>query len=198
MRRRGRDLEAEILRAGREVFSRLGYDKVRVEDILEEAGVSRHSFYRFFESKHDVLMRLTESVMGELVEGLSAAAAGPGDPATKVRHAIELYLRWMRDLGRFQRVLESQEAIPGSPQEAIRRATVTGIRQLLQREALPVVGASANDDVLVAALIGAIEGVGRHMVEQPETPDQVERLTEICLIILWRSLAPPDLPDPTR
>jgi AcrR family transcriptional regulator len=197
-RGRGRDLEAELLRAGREVFARQGYDKVRVEDLLAEACVSRHSFYRFFESKHDVLMRLTEGVTQELIEGIAEVVARSDDPAVKVRSAVEVYFRWMQDLGPFWRVLESQQAVPGSAAEAVRQRALTGIRELLQGEARPIIGDLADDDFLVSALVAAIEGMGRQMLERPGGPGQVERLTQIALVILWRSLAPPGTPDPTR
>jgi AcrR family transcriptional regulator len=197
-RRRGRDLEAELLRAGREVFASLGYDKVRVEDLLAEAGVSRHSFYRFFDSKHDVLMRLMEGVTDDLIQGIAAAVARTDDPAMKVRGAVEVYFRWMQDLGPFWRVLESQQAVPGTAAEAVRQRTLTGIRKLLQREARPLIGDAAGDDFLVAALVAAIEGMGRQMLERPDGPERIERLTQIALVILWRTLAPVDIPDPTR
>ena len=194
-RRRGRDLEGELLRAGREVFSRHGFDRVRVEDILEEAGVSRHSFYRFFDSKQDVLGRLTERVTRKLVTDLVEAVSATSDPATKVRSAVEIYLRWIRDLGPFHRVLQNQQTIPGTPQEAMRRQALRGLCDLLQREARPIVGDVVDDELLISSIIAAIDGIGRQMIERPERPGEIERLTEIALVILWRTLAQPTLPD---
>jgi AcrR family transcriptional regulator len=48
-----RTLEA-LVQAGRDVFVRRGYHSSRVDDIVEEAGVSHGAFYRYFKNKDEL------------------------------------------------------------------------------------------------------------------------------------------------
>jgi AcrR family transcriptional regulator len=85
-----RTLEA-LVHAGREVFVRRGYHRARVDDIVEEAGVSHGAFYRYFKNKDDlahvVAVRAMRGVLSAFVE--IPEAFPPGDAET--RHTT---LRW--------------------------------------------------------------------------------------------------------
>lgn len=185
-----RDLKLELLDAGRAVFAARGYDAVRVEDLLETAGVSRHSFYRIFESKHDVLMQLLEQVASEVVDGIDHAVSTTSEPSEKVRCAVHFYFGWMLGVGAFWRVVESQQAVPGSRPEALRERTLERIRAVVEREAFPVVGEVARDEFVVSAMLAAIEGIGRQLLDWRDGPQRVDRLTEVVVALVWRLLEP--------
>lgn len=57
LRDRGRLTRERLLEAGSNVLPRRGYHDTRVDDIVEEAGVSHGTFYRYFDSK-DALFRV--------------------------------------------------------------------------------------------------------------------------------------------
>ena len=46
--------KATIVRAARKLFNRFGFDRVSVEQIMAEAGLTHGGFYRHFESKGDL------------------------------------------------------------------------------------------------------------------------------------------------
>jgi len=50
------------------VFGKKGYLETRVEDILNESGVSRGTFYYYFRNKRDLFKQLIESVVQEMLE----------------------------------------------------------------------------------------------------------------------------------
>jgi AcrR family transcriptional regulator len=51
-------MERRILEAGRVTFRRYSYEGTRVDDIVEQAGVSHGAFYRYFRNKEDLLHRM--------------------------------------------------------------------------------------------------------------------------------------------
>lgn len=66
-------IRARLLEAGRDCFARYGLRKTTVADLVEPAGISKASFYLFFESKEtlyvDVLMAEMPAMMERLLEG---------------------------------------------------------------------------------------------------------------------------------
>ena len=84
----GGDLREAILAATADLLGERNFSDLAVSDILTAAGVSRGSFYFYFDSKHDVLAEL---VRRAVAEGHAAAApwlAQPDDPAAALRAGI--------------------------------------------------------------------------------------------------------------
>lgn len=63
---KGQATRQRILAAAAEVFARQGYEKTRVADIAEGAGVSHGNFYRHFTDKDDVLDAVLQAPLAEL------------------------------------------------------------------------------------------------------------------------------------
>jgi len=74
-----------LLRAAREAFGKLGFVATRVDDIVEHAGVSHGTFYRYFQDKKDVLVALTQDVAGTLY---GTAVAPPVEAAGGLRGVV--------------------------------------------------------------------------------------------------------------
>ena len=73
---RGELARAEILRAGKAVFERVGYVDARVSDIVKEAGKAQGSFYTYFPSKREIFIELLRRIGSEIND---AVAHGPED-----------------------------------------------------------------------------------------------------------------------
>ena len=54
--------------AAKKIFGRMGYQKATVKDILEEASISRRTFYAYFKSKEDVVIQLVDRFSVEIKE----------------------------------------------------------------------------------------------------------------------------------
>jgi AcrR family transcriptional regulator len=63
-----RDKRADIVAAGIRVFSRKGFSRCSVEDILQEANVARATFYSYFDSKKDLFVELVDSILNSMFE----------------------------------------------------------------------------------------------------------------------------------
>jgi AcrR family transcriptional regulator len=68
LRSRGEATRRKLLDAGAEVLPARGYHDARVDDIVEAAGVSHGTFYRYFESKDDFFRALAEGASGRMIE----------------------------------------------------------------------------------------------------------------------------------
>lgn len=69
-----------IINAAYTLFIHKGYNASSIQDILDEAGVSKGTFYNYFTSKTQCLIAIMESIGSELSQLRMAAAAGR--PAT--------------------------------------------------------------------------------------------------------------------
>ena len=63
-----RDKRADIVNAGIRIFSRKGFNRCSVEDILQEAHVARATFYSYFDSKKDLFVELIDTILNTMFE----------------------------------------------------------------------------------------------------------------------------------
>jgi AcrR family transcriptional regulator len=85
-----------IVEGATAVFARLGYEATRVEDILQQAGVSRPTFYRVFRNKEEVYAEITDaeiprqrSARERVLEGAREAFGRLGYEVTRVEDILE-------------------------------------------------------------------------------------------------------------
>ncbi|HEX8804109.1 MAG TPA: TetR family transcriptional regulator [Acidimicrobiales bacterium] len=92
-RKKARTREA-IIDAALDLFEENGFDATTVEDIAEAADVSPRTFFRYFDSKLDVVM-VRNKVESDEFEGLVAAfaeASGAGGPVEATHQVIRRQL----------------------------------------------------------------------------------------------------------
>lgn len=58
-----RQVRARIVEAARRMFNRHGFDKVSIDELMAEAGLTRGGFYSHFSSKEDVFAAATASFL---------------------------------------------------------------------------------------------------------------------------------------
>ena len=85
LRPRGEKTRQLLLDAGAAVLPARGYHDARVDDIVEAAGVSHGSFYRYFDNKDDFFRVLAEEASTRMVELLDALPARCARAATSGR-----------------------------------------------------------------------------------------------------------------
>lgn len=87
LRPRGQKTRQRLLDAGAIVLPARGYHDARVDDIVEVAGVSHGSFYRYFENKDDFFRVLAEEASTRMIELLDVFPADADGPA--LHHWLE-------------------------------------------------------------------------------------------------------------
>ncbi len=82
----------QILTAAYKLFINKGYNPSSIQDILDEAGVSKGTFYNYFSSKSECLMAIMEGIGSEIRQQRLAAAVGmpANDPEVLAK---QLYIR---------------------------------------------------------------------------------------------------------
>jgi AcrR family transcriptional regulator len=63
-------VEAEIEETALELFAARGFEAVTIDEIAEAAGISRRTFFRYFGSKEELLLRDVRRRVGGFVEAL--------------------------------------------------------------------------------------------------------------------------------
>ncbi|MGH9079898.1 MAG: TetR family transcriptional regulator, partial [Acidimicrobiales bacterium] len=71
--RRPSTTRAEVARAALDLFSRQGYDQTTVSEIAAAVGVSRRTFFRYYDSKRDVVWGEFDTELARLADELRAA-----------------------------------------------------------------------------------------------------------------------------
>lgn len=87
------DKRARILDAAVRVFASRGFYNATVAEIAREAKVADGTIYLYFKGKEDLLLRLFEEKMGELLAQARAAVDAEADAPKKLDRFIKLHLQ---------------------------------------------------------------------------------------------------------
>ena len=188
-RKKARTREA-IIEAALDLFERKGYDATTVEDIAAAAEVSPRTFFRYFESKLDLIMArsgekhaglgllLADRPAGEgLVEAVREAmraelAAQLDDPLVRREFQVMLTTPSLRNLAREHFYEEEAEMVP---------AVAERLRALLHRSPREFGQATSVWTLELAADVAYAEGITTTRVS-----DETVRATLARLGIRWR------------
>src|SRR5213080_5140173 len=89
------DRRAAILDAALQIFSSRGYHAASIDEIAQEAGISKALIYEHFPSKRDLHASLLESHVQEIFERLAAAAATSDPGEVRLRAGVDAFLEFV-------------------------------------------------------------------------------------------------------
>lgn len=81
-----------LLKAGRALFAREGFDAVSADAIAAEAGVTRGALHHHFEGKPGLFRAVLEETMAEVASRLVAATEGAHDPLDALERGLLAFL----------------------------------------------------------------------------------------------------------
>lgn len=179
--------KGRILDAALDIFSNKGYHNSRMDDIVDEANVSKGSIYFHFPNKERLFLALVDQFSDLLERNVSEAIAQEKDGIHKVRIAIETVLMTFARYRRPAKILLVQAVGLGSVFEKKRQEVherfATMIQQFLD-EAIVVGDISTTNTNLVAhAWMGAIYTLVIQwvMTAEPSKEDILEHLIPLLL-----------------
>lgn len=109
-----------IYDAAIDIFARKGFDETIVEEIAEAAGVSRRSFFRYFETKDDLLALNTIHCGERLVAAVKACPPSLG-PLDVLREAVLAGARFTEAQRHTRQIVEIAERSTSSSQAHLSR-----------------------------------------------------------------------------
>jgi AcrR family transcriptional regulator len=168
----GRLQQNGILAAAASVFKKKGAVATRVEDLLRAADVARRTFYKYFESKEDVLAALYEVATQEIVAAV-LRAGDPSNPLVALHRGIDFYLDYHVSNATLIKILEEHAIRSDSPLAPLRRRFRTQMVEVM----ITVAESVANervDPMTCVALLVALEGTSLYLVEGKEPPSASE------------------------
>jgi AcrR family transcriptional regulator len=183
--------EARILEGAALAFGELGYARVRVEDILVAAGLSRPTFYKVFASKEQVFEALSARHHREIRRRIRAAAESQTSAILRLDAVVDTFLRWRATLGPMGRVLDVEARTPGSAIAHHRKHT---LKVMTEHAAgwLAEDGRGTVDPVVLLALVAAMESVADSLLLGSHVGDEaLARAKHAALRILGGTLAGP-------
>lgn len=84
----------ELLDAAQELFNALGYDATSVNAIIEKVGVSKGTFYYYFDSKEEILDCVAARVADRVLDRVRNATDEEMDAITKLNTFFAVAGRW--------------------------------------------------------------------------------------------------------
>lgn len=72
----------QLLACARRLFASNGYHATSVEDVIQEAGVSRGTFYNYFDSKRALFGKVLELLFSQVWDSVQTISTEPGDDIT--------------------------------------------------------------------------------------------------------------------
>lgn len=115
---------AQLLVAAQEVFVRAGYHSAAMDEIAEQAGVSKPVLYQHFPSKLDLYLALLDQHTSALLDAVTRALSATQDNKQRVAATMDAYFEFVGRSGEpFRLVFESDLTSEAAVRERVDRVT---------------------------------------------------------------------------
>ena len=173
------DKAAEIVAIARRLFLENGYDRTPIAAIAREAGVATNVVHWYFATKDELFVAVLEALQSEDLEEAAErlARSAPGREATELEALLTEFV-WRR-LDRYGLIATLHERSHHSPamgafHDRIHRRYAEVLGKALDHCGVP----AANRELVVQALITAVEGLVIHRASKREAKRMMAFLAE--------------------
>jgi AcrR family transcriptional regulator len=161
--------EQLILDVAGAVFAREGFHPASMDEIAEQAGVSKPMLYAYFGSKDGLYLAYIDRAGRDLLDRLERAAPRKVDTAAGLRARITEFLAFVEEHGDGWKVLFGEVASTRPFAERVaelRSWIVDAIRAMIEESHLRL--APPAPDAIAHALVGAGESLANWWLEHPD------------------------------
>lgn len=176
--------EREIIDAALQVFSQRGYRAAVMEEIAEQAGISKPMVYLYLGSKEGLFIACIRREGERLLAAFREAARAGCSPEARLHAGLAAFFAFVAAHRDSWVVLHRQGPEEGravaAEVAAARRAVMAEVTALVREGVSGIPGAAALDeeeaDFVAHALVGAADSLTDWMARHPEqSPDGVTR-----------------------
>lgn len=179
----------QLLAAARQVFVASGYHAAAMDDIAEQAGVSKPVLYQHFPGKLELYLALLEEQAVELVERVRAAMTSTSDNRLRVHNAMAAYFDFVDADGEafrliFESDLRNQPEVAAQMERAA-RTCMSAIADLISTDT----GFSRERaELLAIGVTGAAELAARYWLAGGRSISKDDAV-ELLVGLIWRGIA---------
>ncbi len=161
---RAPERRAQLLEVARRVFGTSGFHAVSMDEVAEEAGVTKPILYDHFSSKKDLYLALLDEDLAALHDMVRQALASPIGNRERIRASFQAYFDFVHEQADGFRLL-MQETV-GAEREfrervhAFRDEILREVADLIERESSGRLDREEAETVALA-LIGMVETVAQ-------------------------------------
>jgi len=183
--------EQQIIDCAIQVFARRGYSAASVDEIAEQAGVSKPLVYLYLESKEGLFLACLRREEKRLVAAFQAAAEGGGTSELRLWAGLQAFFGFVADHRDSWAVLHRQAPDLGaSIAEEINRVRHSILAEVhtlvldgIALSATPVHLGDADADFVAHALVGAADSLTDWM--ERHIGESAERVTLRLMGMMW-------------
>jgi AcrR family transcriptional regulator len=189
------DRRAAILDAALDVFSGRGYHAASIDEIAQQAGISKALIYEHFPSKKDLHASLLERHVQEIFERLAGSAAGPDPGEVRLRAGVDAFLEWVETHPRAFRLLfrDNFEVDVAESLQRLQQQATFAIAGLMASEPVAEVHTDVSDverrlgvEMFAQQLSGAVQSLAIWWREHPNV--KREFLVDCVMDFAWVGL----------
>ncbi|MDF3936150.1 TetR/AcrR family transcriptional regulator [Pseudomonas citronellolis] len=163
---------ANIQLASIPVFVARGLAETTVNDLLAAAGVSRRTFYKYFDGKLDVLEGIYRTAVQLLLMRFREMRTVAGSSEAWLRAMVGRFFDYHQAVGPIIRLMHEEALRSDSPLAAHRREALAGLQTLLEERFL---GEGVRHPALTyQALLWAMEAASHELLGGTARPDLAE------------------------
>lgn len=127
-------VRARIVDAAERTFARDGYHGVTATRVIEEAGLTRTNFYRYFRNADEPLAIVFERCTNDLRELIESGVGPVPHGPMRIVAGIDAYLAWSRRYRHLLPAVTAELHNPASPVSGIRRSALDAVIAIMARD----------------------------------------------------------------
>lgn len=188
-RMRGSERRAQLLNVARRVFGKSGFHSVSMEEVANEAGVTKPILYDHFPSKKELYLALLDADLSVLHEKVRQALNSPIGNRERIRASFEAYFDFVQEEADGFRLL-MQETVGAEREfrdrvEQVRERILSEVADLIVRESKGKLQREHAETVALA-LIGMGETVAQRQLGRSHQVRQ--EALEVLVRLAWRGI----------
>lgn len=184
-----KDVRAALLESAERLLADRPLADLAVEDVLQDADVSRGSFYFYFDSKHSIVAALLERIVDEVhAASLPWFERGETPPEEALRRAVSSSLAlWRRHSAVFRAAAEQWQSVPELRDvwgRVVARFTEASAAQIERERKEGTAGPGADAHRLAGVLIAMNERCFYYAVSVGDPADDAELVETLTCVWL--------------